>query len=160
MDCRRSKGLILSDYADKMLSGPALEALESHLRSCSSCRKLAEEIMSTGKLLRSSARPDVPQVIWGRIRAEITGLSMNRGVIETVLERIRYGLYHLRPAVVATAAIVTLLFMLATARLVFNMNYSAALSQREDVINMVTLGGDEPGGGEYDIGTTAETYFL
>lgn len=160
MDCRRSKGLILSDYTDKMLRGPVLEELESHLRSCSSCRRFAEEVVSTSKLLRSSSRPDVPQVIWDRIRAEVIGPSMKRGVIETALESIRYGLYHLRPAVVTTAAIVTLLFMLATARLVYNMNYSAAFSQREDIINMVTLGGDEPGGGEYNIGTTAETYFL
>ena len=159
MDCKRAKGLILSDYTDGVLRGHALEELESHMRACSSCRRLAEGLTSAGELLRSAARADAPQAVWNRIRAEISRLSVKRGFAETVLERLRYGLYHLRPAVVATAAIIMLIFVLATARLVSYMNYSAALSAREDIMNMVSLN-NESGSGEYDIGTSAEVYFL
>ena len=160
MDCRRAKGVILSDYADGVLRGHALEELEIHIRSCSSCRELAEGLMSAEELLKSAARADVPQAVWGRIRAEISRLSIKKGLIEDLSEKIRYGFYHLRPAVMATAAIIALLFVLATARLVSYMDYSAALSARNDIINMVSLNGDERGAGEYDIGTSAETYFL
>ena len=160
MDCRRAKGLVLSEYADGVLRGHALEELESHLRSCSSCRRLAEGVTSAGELLKSAARADAPQAVWDGIRAEISRLSIRKGITETVLERIRYGLYHLRPAVVATATIIILIFVLATARLVSYMSYSAALSAREDIINMVSLNGEEPGIGDYDIGTSAETFFL
>ena len=160
MDCRISKGLILSEYADRTLRGHALSELEVHLRSCSSCRSLGEDVRSAGKLLKSTARADAPQAVWGRIRVEITGLSAKKGFVKTVLEKIQYGLYHLRPAVMATAAIIVLLFVQATARLVSYMNYSAALSAREDIINMVSLNGEERGIGEYDIGTSAETFFL
>lgn len=157
MDCKRAKGLVLSDYTDGVLRGHALEELESHLRSCPSCRGLAEGAASAGELLKSAARAGAPQVVWDRIRAEISGLSARKGLAETVLERLRYGLYHLRPAVVATATIIILLFVLATARLVSYINYSAALSAREDILNMASLNDEN---GDYDIGTSAETFFL
>ncbi|MCX5680501.1 MAG: zf-HC2 domain-containing protein [Candidatus Omnitrophica bacterium] len=160
MDCKRAKGLVLSDYTDGVLRGHALEELELHLRSCSSCRRLAEGVTSTGELLKSAARVDAPQAVWNRIRAEISRILIKEGFVETVLERIRYGLYHLRPTVMATAAIIVLIFVLATARFVSYMNYSAALSVREDIVNMVSLNGEERGSGEYDIGTSAETFFL
>lgn len=159
MDCKRAKGLILADYADGILRGHALLELELHMGSCSSCRRLAEGLMSAGELLRSAPRADAPQAVWSRIRSEISRLSVKRELIEIFLERLRYGLYHLRPAVMATAAIIALIFVLATARFVSNMNYSAALSAREDIMNMVSLNGDSERG-EYDIGTSAETYFL
>ena len=159
MDCKRAKELILLDYADGVLRGRSLEEIESHLKSCSSCRGLAEGVISAGKLLKSQARADAPQAVWNRICAEISRLSNKTGFAETLLERIRYGFYHLRPAVVATAAIVILLFALATARFVSYMNYSAPLSAREDIVSMISLNG-ENGSGEYDIGTSAETYFL
>jgi hypothetical protein len=160
MDCKIAKELVLSDYTDGVLSGRALQELESHLRSCSSCRSLAEGIVSARELLRSSPRIDAPQAVWGRIRAEIARLSVKKALIETFLERVRYGFYHLRPVVVATAAIITLLFILATARFASYMNLSAALSAREDIINMVSLNGEERGNEKYDMGTSAELYFL
>ncbi len=159
MDCKRAEGLILADYMDDALRGRAFRELEAHLVSCSSCRKLFESATSAGELYKSAARADAPQAVWGRIRAEITGLSAKKGIAETILERIKYGLYHLRPAVVATAAVMILLFVLATAKLAAYVNYSAALSAREDIINMISLNG-ETGSGEYDIGTSAEAYYL
>ena len=160
MDCKRAKGLVLSDYTDGVLKGRALEELELHLRSCLPCHKLAEDAVSTGELLRRAAKTDAPQAVWERIRGEITRLSIRKGFFETVLDRIRYGLYHLRPAVVATATIVILLFVLATAKFVSYMNYSATLSARDGMINMVSLNGEENIGEGYDIGTSAEIYFL
>ena len=160
MDCKRAKGLVLSEYSDGVLRGHALEELESHLRSCSSCSRLAEGVTSASKLLKSAARVDAPQVIWNRIRAEISRLSTKKGFVGTILERIRYGLYHLRPIVVATAAIAVLIFVLATSRLVSYINYSAQLSAREDIINMISLNNEEGDSGAYDMGTPAEAYFL
>jgi len=129
------------------------------MRSCSSCRRLAEGLTSTGELLRSTVRADAPQAVWNRIRAEITQLSAKKGFVETLLEKVRYGFYHIRPAVLATAAIAVLLFVLATAKLVSYTSYSAALSAREDMINMVSLN-DDNGNGGYNIGTSVETFFL
>jgi len=160
MDCKRAKELILLDYADGVLKGHALGELESHLVSCSSCRGLAESVMSAGKLLRSAARADAPQFVWNRIRSEISELPERSGFMETLSERIRRGLHHLRPAIMATATIIVLVFVLATARLVSYMSYTAALSAREDVINMISLNGEELAGEKYDIGTSAETFFL
>lgn len=160
MDCRRAKGLILSEYADGLLRGHALEELESHTRSCSSCRRLAEGVTKAGELFKSAVRADAPQGVWNRIRADLAGLSAdNESAAEGFLDRIRYGLYRLRPAVMAAAAVIILLFALATARLVSYMNYSADVSAREDMINMVSLNG-EGAAGDYDIGTSVEAYFL
>jgi len=159
MDCKRAKGLILSDYADGALRGHALEELKSHLGSCSSCRRLAENLILAGESLRSAPRAEAPKAVWDGILSEISRLSAKKGFAGTVLERIRYGLYHLRPAVAAAAAVIALLFVLATARLVFYANYSAALSQREDIINMISLNGGT-GEEDFDIGTSAEMYFL
>jgi len=141
------------------LRGHALEELESHMRSCPSCRRLAEGLTAAGELLRSAARADAPQAVWDRIRAEISRLSIKKGFSKTLLERLRYGLYSLRPVVVATAAVAVLLFVLATARLVSYMNHSPALSARENIIDLVSLSSGSESG-EYDIGTSAETFFL
>lgn len=159
MDCRRAKDLILLDYTDEVLKAGALEDLESHLASCTSCRGLAESVKSVGRLIKSIARQDAPQTVWQGICSEVAGLSVKKRFAGTVSDRVRYALYHLRPAVVATAAIILLVFVLATARLVSYMEYSSALSAREDIFNMVSLNG-ENGRGEYDIGTLSEAYFL
>ncbi|MEI6863105.1 MAG: zf-HC2 domain-containing protein [Candidatus Omnitrophota bacterium] len=160
MNCRKAKGLILLDYADGVLKGRELKELEAHLKLCSSCRRLAEAEALAAELLRSSGRADVPQAVWGRVRGEITRISMKREFTEIVLDRIRYGLYRLRPVVMATAAVIVLLFVLATARLVSYMSYSATLSAREDIVGMVSLNGEEGENEGYSIGTSAETYFL
>lgn len=159
MDCRRAKGLILSEYADGVLRGHALEELESHMRSCSSCHRLAEGMVSAAELLKSAARADAPQAVWNRIRAEISRLSAKKGFVGTALDSIQYGFYHLRPVIIATAATLVLLFVLATAKLVSYVNYSSALSAREEIISMISLNGDNSSD-TYSIGTSAETYFL
>lgn len=64
-----------------------------------------------------------------------------------------YGYYHCN-----VAAAVDRVFVLATARLVSYVEYSSALSAREDIFNMVSLNGDN--GSKYNIGTSAETFFL
>jgi len=159
MNCKIAEGLILSDYTDGVLQGRALEELDAHLILCASCRKLAENVKSTCQLLKSTGKVDAPQAVWDGIRSEIAELSARKGFAGIVSERIRYALHHLRPAVVATAAIILLVFVLATARLISYANYSAELSTRESIINMVSLNG-ENGNGDYDIGTSAETFFL
>lgn len=160
MDCKRAKGLVLSEYADGVLKGHALEELESHLRSCLSCRRLAEDMRSTCALLKSAPRLEAPRAVWDRLRFGISKLSAKKTFAETIQENLRYGFYRIRPAIAATAAITVLLFVLATARFVSQLSYPAALPAGEDIINMVSLNGDAREDGSYDIGTSAETYFL
>mgnify|MGYP001297486159 CR=1 FL=1 len=159
MDCRRAKGLILSEYSDGLLRGHALEELKSHMGACPSCHRLAESVKSTGDLLRSSIKADAPQVVWDRIVADISGLSLKRNLAETVSDRFKYVFYRLRPAVVAAAAVVILVFALATVSIISNINYSTDLAAREDIINMISLNGDG-GSDTYSMGTSVETYFL
>lgn len=157
MNCKRAKDLILLDYADGALKGHVLEELESHILSCPSCRRLAEDVAYTGRLFESAGRAEAPMAVWNRIRSELAGLPRANGFIAKALDRIRSGLYDLRPAIVATAAVAMLVFVLMAARIISDINYNKAISARDDTINMISLNDDN---GKYDMGTQAEKLLL
>jgi hypothetical protein len=158
MECKKAKGLILSEYADGVLRGHALEELEAHLRSCPNCRSFASDIVSAGRLFKTSGRKEAPPVIWERIRAEITVMMGKPAPGEGLFVRVRDRISHLRPAMVAVAAAVLLVFILTAARIVSDNNsYMRAIAAEEMV---PTYYMHSSNGAEYGIGTSVEEFLL
>lgn len=148
MNCKKAKGLILSEYADGLMRGHELEELESHLRACYQCRSFASDIVSAGKLFRSAGRTEAPAVVWDRIRARISESLVKPDIL------------RMKPAFVAVAAAVVFLFFLATARIVSDRVYHVSISAGEEIISMASLQNPNPAGEYDDIGTSIETFLL
>lgn len=159
MKCKRAEDLILSEYAEGRLKGRDLEELNGHIDNCPSCRELAGGVISAGKTLRSSGRQAPPDFVWQRVQDKLSARQGIFEVFEDFLDALGYGLYRLKPAVVATATIVVLVFVLAAARMISEHNYYAAFSAREEIVSMISLNGDNSSA-EYEIGTSAEDFFL
>ena len=159
MNCKKMKGLIFTDYIDGNLKGRALEETELHIRSCSSCHALAEDLRAQRKLFRAVGQEAVPSVVWHKICAEISAAPAGSHFAEDLLERLQYRLSHLKPAIVMAGAAVLLLFALAAIRLMPQKSYPGTTIAQDDIL-AVSYNNDEEGGPEYDLGTPAEMFFL
>ena len=159
MDCKRVEELILTDYIDAGLTGPALADVEAHLASCSRCRELASVLASMGTLFRKAGRKEPPPELWQKIRAEFTLHPNEVSGAGLVLPWLREWFVRLRPALVAITAAAIIFAVLTMGRL---MPYRAELGApaiQEDIMSLT--GQDENGNGaNYDFGTAAENYFL
>jgi len=159
MNCKRVEKLILTDYIDGNLKGRALEKIEAHLGSCPGCRALADELRGASKLFRAVGRQEAPAGIWHKIRDDISAISARRYFPETALEYLRYHLSRLRPAVVIASAAVLLIFIFTAVRLIPQKN-SPESSSGQNYINAISYNGDGESPEEYDLGTSAEMFFL
>jgi predicted anti-sigma-YlaC factor YlaD len=159
MNCKKTEELIFTDYVDGNLKGHALEELKAHLGSCPNCRKLAEELESTGKLFKASPRKKAPAGLWYKICAEISERPVGGRIIEGILENVRYHLSRLRPAVVILSTAVIILFILTAVMFMSQNNYSKTGISQDDILGLYYMNGasDES---EYDFGTPAERFFL
>ncbi len=80
MDC--SKALEgFSDYLDGLLAGETLEAFESHLRSCSSCRRYGKVLETGAELLRQLPAPELRDDFQARLRHRIYNLDEQRALL-------------------------------------------------------------------------------
>jgi anti-sigma factor RsiW len=158
MECKKAKGIILSDYADGLLRGHALEELEAHLRSCPQCRSFASDIVSAGKLFRSHGRETAPAVVWERIRAEIVSAMGKPGVLGAALDRVRQGLSGLKPSVAAVTAAALLVFLVVAARVMHERSDYLSAIAAEGIVPTEYLYGAN--GSEYDMGTSVEEFLL
>lgn len=155
MECKRMEERILTDYIDGNLKGPALEEVESHLKTCASCRALASEVKAAGGLFKAASRENPPPYLWSRIRSGIEAGDLARVTFgEAVIERIRYSLAHLKPAVVMASAAVIALFILAAVRFAPYQDYA----MQDEIVTMTYINGEDDDG--YDFSTAAEEIFL
>jgi anti-sigma factor RsiW len=159
MNCKRMEKLILTDYIDGNLKGRALEELELHIRSCSSCHTLMEELRAAGKLLKAVPQQEAPSEVWHKILAEISAAPVRRYYPGDVLIYLRHYLSHLKPAVVIASAAVLLLFALAVVRLMPYKDYLETTAVQDDIL-AISYTGNEGDESEYDFGTPAEMFFL
>ena len=159
MNCKKMKELILTDYIDGNLKGRALEDVELHLKSCPSCRALAQDLRAAGKLFRAVGQEATPSGVWHNILAEISAVPVRSHFAEDALAYVRYYLSHLKPAVVMTSAAVLLLFVLAAIRLMPHKDYLETTIAQDDIL-AISYTSDEEDASEYDFGTPAEMFFL
>ena len=159
MNCKRMEKLILTDYIDGNLKGRALEDVELHLKSCPSCRALAQDLRAAGKLFRAVGQEATPSGVWHNILAEISAVPVRSHFAEDALAYARYYLSHLKPAVVMASAMVLLLFVLAAVRFMPHRDYLETAAARDDIL-AISHTGDEEDESEYDLGTPAEMFFL
>lgn len=157
MGCERMRETILTDYIDGNLKGDALAEVESHLRACPECRKLAEEAGSASGLFRAAPRHEAPPRVWSAIRAAIDAEPAKRRFAESVWERLRSLLPYPRPAFVIATAVALVLFVLAVVRFMPVNGYLPGETEENEVFLISAMnGGDDEAG----FGTPAEEFFL
>jgi len=159
MNCKKIEKLILTDYIDGNLKGCVLEELETHLKSCPACRKLAEEAAYTKNLFKSVPRQEAPAGMWRKIQVEISAQPAKGLSIKYLLDRIRCRLPTLKPAFVMTSTAVILLLIVTALWLMPRKDSFQTVYAQDDLLALSYSNGE---GDEsvYDLGTTAEQVFL
>ncbi len=71
MSCERYESLI-GDLVDGTLDGGPRHELETHLASCGSCTRLAEELLVVRRAARALPPIDLPETAWPRVSAAIS----------------------------------------------------------------------------------------
>ncbi len=159
MNCKRMKNLILTDYIDGNLKGHALKEIELHLGSCPTCHSIVQDAKAAGKLFRAVSRQEAPAEVWHKILAEINATPVRRPFPETVLMYMRYYISHLKPAVVIASAAALLLFAVTAVRLMPHKDYLETMGAQDDILT-ISYASYEEDASEYDLGTSAEMFFL
>ncbi len=70
MNCKRAETLI-SKSLDGFLTGKEKDALEEHLKGCSSCKKKREEYAFIAETLRREDFPEVSPYFWERLQPRL-----------------------------------------------------------------------------------------
>lgn len=70
MKCKRAETLI-SKSLDGLLTGKEKDALEEHLKGCSSCKKKREEYAFIAEILRREDFPEVSPYFWERLQPRL-----------------------------------------------------------------------------------------
>ena len=70
MNCKRAETLI-SKSLDGLLTGKEKDALEKHLKGCSSCKKKREEYAFIAETLRREDFPEVSPYFWERLQPRL-----------------------------------------------------------------------------------------
>lgn len=159
MNCKKIRGLILTDYADGNLRAEAMQEVESHIASCADCREIAGKIALAGKVFKAAGREEPPPGIWHKIKAGITAGRDRPSLADRVLDVMQYSFLRLRPAVVIATAAVLIFFVLITARLMPGKGTIPPVADQDDILTL-SVAEDGWNGDEYNLGTQVEEYFL
>lgn len=157
MDCKRIEELIFTDYIDGTLAPAALKEVEAHLALCAGCRKLASELVSASRTIRSAGKMTPPPIVWERIRRDITAPPRRSETLsfDNLFGPAQAFFARFRPAIVAVTAAALILTVLTVARLM----PQRGVSVQDEIMSMMIL--DENGSSSsYDFGTPEENYFL
>ncbi len=95
----------LSAFIDDQLMGEEILAVESHLRVCSDCRAVLDEMNAVTLLFQESERVAPSPFLWNRISANLNKKDPARGWVAAILE----SLHPHRRGLSAAAAALTLL---------------------------------------------------
>lgn len=159
MDCKKIKELLLTDYSDGLLSGDGLRDVESHIKACPKCRKLAADLASARNVF-GAVRPEAaPPELWSRIKGEI--IAEKRSPAYTVRPRVMLPdlFFRFRPVMAAAAVAVMLVFVLTSANIISRYSSMPTGAEQDDVFAMASSdwnGEDQV----YYVGTAEEEYFL
>lgn len=74
MNCDRLARL-LADYTEGTAPEPLCQEIERHLRDCSPCAELRQDLSDLAKVCREAATPRLPEDIRRRIAALLAGSS-------------------------------------------------------------------------------------
>lgn len=155
MECKKMRGLIMTDYLDGNLDKPTLKEVEAHIAACPGCRGLVSELTSIRASLKKESPQSPPPQVWERIRADIARVPMKYSLAGNFAESIRSWIVNRRPAVVIAAAAILIFAVLTVTRLMPQNNPLAP----DDIISIISL--EENGDyADYNFGTPAENYFL
>lgn len=95
----------LSAFIDSQLSDEEMLAVKSHLRICSGCRTVLEEMNAVTRLFQESERVAPSPFLWNRISADLNKKDPARGWVAAILE----SLHPYRRGLSAAAAALTLI---------------------------------------------------
>jgi hypothetical protein len=101
---------VLNDYADGLLDEQAEIATQTHLRACSECSEVVEQIITLSADARSLPREvPVPLVVWENVRAATTASAGARQHASTrrMLWQLRYHLAAAAIVLLVAASTVT-----------------------------------------------------
>ena len=80
MKCARIQDLLKSDYLDAQLDERLLLQVETHLKSCPTCKELKKELECQRTAMRQIKHQEVPAQIWQNIK-DLGILKLNRVVV-------------------------------------------------------------------------------
>lgn len=74
MNCDRLARL-LADYTEGSARGPLCQEIERHLRDCSPCAELRQDLLDLARVCREAVTPRLPEDVRKRIAALLAGSS-------------------------------------------------------------------------------------
>ena len=163
MNCKRIRELVKTDYIDGEASAEVQKETRAHLNICNQCRQferaLQEMAIEPFKKARE-IRP--PELVWHRIKEAI-----EKKPSEGLFAGLRNSLdiiFGLRKPVIA-GVIIAVIVVIMTVFIKLPLNNQQAMSSYlEEQIEFIScLDADEVGyfnGGQLDLGTAIEEYFL
>lgn len=162
MDCKKMEELIITDYMDGRLESAALEKAESHIASCSRCRKLVEDLRSIRAVFKGARIEEPPFSVWQGVREEISGIHKKKVSMDLAhgfFALARPFFAHFKPAIaIATTAVLILVILTAIRLLPFGGQTVIPIDQ-DDILS-ITMAEGNGNDKEYDFNTAAEEYFL
>jgi anti-sigma factor RsiW len=162
MDCKRIRDLILTDYIDDELSAGLQEEINEHLKACSECKQLVQDLRQAAvKPFKGLAQMCPPESVWEGIREKITKKpAEKRGFLEGMQEAFNLIFHMPKPvlAAVTTSAIIFIGMFIMRGHFTGKneiRNYFA-----EQMIFLSNLETNSVGNGNGDTTTNIEEYFL
>ena len=165
MDCKKAKGLILTDYLDGRMGAEEGKRIEEHLAHCPECNRLSMAARKTGnELFAGIEKADVPEYLWHRVRETILAEERERRAYAPgFFRKLRAILYIPKPAL-AVAAVIIMLIAIGTMTK-FKINNQAVITadmpgQTEYFDYLTTDAANSSMNDNGIFGTSIEKYFM
>lgn len=156
MRCKEVRELIMTDYLDGELKGPALKEISLHMEVCAECRALESRLNGLSASLREAAQAEPRGEVWELIRADLaSGKACRPWIFAEAVEGFRAFLLSprfifARTAVAASAVIIMLVSSMW-------LQGRTAISGEDAFIAYLS---DGTANAAKDFGTPIEKYFL
>lgn len=109
MKCDKVRDLLLTEYADGMLSKEMKKGVVSHLATCPACRKYASTVQKAAiDPFHAVDESKPPERVWEHLRQKIAAEEDRRlvpGVINGIVQSL-WNALHTAPGLAATASVV------------------------------------------------------
>lgn len=157
MNCKKARGLILTDYLDDQMNEKDKARIEEHLAGCHECKEFSIVAIKAGNtLFRGADRADVPEYLWRRVRETI--LAEERGkknFFAALFGKLKAILYIPKPALAIVTVIVLLLAIGTAAKIKID---NKAESEYFDYLTADAADSSLNDNGAF--GTSIEKYFM
>ena len=163
MNCKRIRELVMTDYIDGEMNAELKKEIEKHLDTCNQCRQFERALQEMAVEPFEKAREvRPPESVWRSIKETIEekpseGLFVGLRNISDIIFGLR------KPVVVA--AIIAAIVVITTIFIKLPLNNQQVINGylEEQIEFMSYLDADEANysnGGQLDLGTAIEEYFL